>query len=142
MRTLLDPILPHFGPTWPLLGHVAFKRYPGGKTLTSRVLGSTNPFPVTQNAFGTKNECFGVPVSMFLFDAHPFGPLLAPFWPPGPLLGHVGWKRSPEGKFFTSRVMGPPNPSHFVQNVYENKNECFCVNISRFLVEAPLWTPF
>ena len=87
------PFGPHFAPfwpLWPLLGHVAFKRSRGGKILTSRVLGPPNPFQCIVDVFGTKNECFGVPVSMFLVDAYPFGPHFAPFWPPGPC-----WVMSP-----------------------------------------------
>ena len=103
---------PHFAPFWTLghlLGHIAFKWSPGGKLLTSRVLGPANPFQCILNVVGTKKECFGVPVSMFLEDAHPFGPIL-PLLAPWPLLGHVAFKRYPGGKILTSRVLGPPNP--------------------------------
>ena len=109
---------------WPLLGHVAFKRSPGGKFFTSRVLAPPTPFQCIQNVFGTKNECFGVPVSMFLVEAHPSGPHFTTFWLPLPLLGHVAFKRSPEGKIFTSRVLGPCNPLQCIQNVVGTINEC------------------
>ena len=99
---------------------------------------------------GPKNECFGVPVSMLLVDANSFGPHLAPFWPPWPLFGHVGWKRSSGGKIFTSRVLGPPNSFQCILNVFGTKNECFGVPVSMFLVDAhsfgphlaPFWPPW
>ena len=76
------PFRPHraqFCPPWHFLGHVAFKWSPGGKFLTGRFLRPPNPFQCILNVFGTKTECFGVPVSMFLVDAHPFGPHFAHF---------------------------------------------------------------
>ena len=135
--TLFCPILA----PWPLLGHVAFKRSRGGKILTSRVLGPPNPFQCIVNVFGTKNECFGVPVSKFLVDAHPFGPHFAPFWPLWPLLGHVAFKRSWGGKFLTSRILRPHKPFQCILNVFGTKNECFGVPVSMCLVDAHLFGP-
>ena len=106
------PFGPHFAPfwpQWPLLGHKAFKWSPGGKFHKSGP-GASQPIPVHLKCVWDQNECFGVPVSMFLVEAHPFGPHFAPFWPRLPLLGHVAFKRSRGGKIFTSRVLGPPNP--------------------------------
>ena len=132
--------MPHFGPPGPCWV-VGWKWFPGGKLFTSRVLGPPNPFQCILNVFGTKNECFGVPVSMFLVDAHPFGPHFAPFWPPRPLLGHVAFKRSRGGKFLTSRVLGPPNPFQCIFNVFGTKNECFGVPVSMFLVDTHPFGP-
>ena len=124
-----------------LLGHFAFKRSPGGKILTSRVLAPPNPFQCIQNVFGTKNECFGVLVSMFLVDVPPFGPHFAPFWPPRPLLGHFAFKWSRGGKILTSQVLWPPNPLHCILNVFGTKSECFGVPVSMFSVDAHLFGP-
>ena len=134
------PVYPILAP-WPLLGHVAFKRSLGGKIFTSRVLAPHNPFQFILNVFGSKIECFGVPVSMCLVEAHHFGPHITPFWPPLALVGSHRLKRSPGSKILTSRVLGPPNPFQCILNVFGTKIECFGVPVSMFSVGAHPFGP-
>ena len=42
-----------------------------------------------QNAFGTKTDCFGVPVSRFFNGLAPLWTPFVPHFGPGPLLGHI-----------------------------------------------------
>ena len=118
------PFGPHFTPFWPRGPYWVASPLSGPKEVKFSQVGSWG-LPTHSSAsklcLGPKNECFGVPVSMFLVEAHPFGPILPHFWPPRPLLGHVAFKRSPGGKFLTSRVLGPPNPFQCILNVFGTK---------------------